>query len=173
MNAVVAYSDLYEFPNKGRYLRLARKAADWMLTFRKTYNQRLHPQSLMGRYGMRSLGGDFASTSNNHLHVFEVLCTRHLCKLARWTGSDYYHRRARDHWAFVCQYLSRADGMYNGFRGAMAEQFYWCNFGSWSGWRPPAYHANKGNMAPFTAIWCIAVLLLAAPDARSEFYGDR
>lgn len=171
-NAVIAYTDLHEFTGDERYLRLACQAADWMLTFRKTYNEILHPQSLMGIYGMRSKGGDYASASNNHPHVFEVLCTRHLCKLSEWTGNRYYRDRARDHWGFVCQYLSRADGMHNGFRGAAAEQFYWCDYGSWSTWLRPAYHTQKGNMAPFTAIWCIAVMLLAAPDAQAAFYGE-
>ena len=171
MNAVLAYADLYEFSGDPRDLARARLAADWLLTFRKTYNERLPPLSLMGRYGMRSKGGDYASASNNHLHVFEVLVTRQLCQLTRWTGNPYYRERARDHWAFVCQYLSRCDGMYNGFRGAMAEQFYWCDYGSWGKWQPPAYHHQKGNMAPFTALWCIAVLLSAAPDAEREFMG--
>lgn len=169
-NAVIAYTELYEFTGEERYLQLAVRAADWMLTFRKTYNEIVPPESLMGVYGMRSKGGDYASASNNHLHVFEVICTRHLCRIADWTGKEYYRERARDHWAFVCQYLSRCDGMYNGFRGAAAEQFYWCDYGSWSDWLPPAYHTQKGNMAPFTAIWCIMVILLAAPDAKREFY---
>lgn len=169
MNAVMAYADLYELTREPRWLALARTAADWMLTFRKAYNQKMPPDSLMGRYGMRSKGGDFASASNNHLHVFEVLVTRRLCRLSDWTGNPYYRDRARDHWAFVCQCLSRCDGMYNGFRGAAAEQFYWCNYGSWGSWLPPAHHVQKGNMAPFTAIWCIAVMLLAAPDALELF----
>jgi hypothetical protein len=171
MNAIAAYCDLYELFHDERHLALARRAADWTLTFRKTYNVRLPPNSLMGRYDLRSRGADFASSSNNHLHVFECLVTRHLCNLSRWTGNAYYRDRAEDHWRFVCQYLSRCDGMYNGFRGAMAEQFYWTNWGSWGGtYQPPAYHRQKGNMAPFTAVWCIHVLLLAAEDAWREFY---
>lgn len=169
MNAVLAYAELYRFTEDERFLELAQRAADWMLSFRKVYNQILPEQSLMGRYELRSCGGDFASSSNNHLHVFETVVTRQLCDLSRWTGNPYYSDRARDHWAFACQFLSRCDGMYNGFRGAMAEQFYWSDYGSWGDWQPPAYHHQKGNMAPFTAIWCIAVLLLAAPDAEREF----
>lgn len=174
MNALVAYAELYETFGEKHDLTLARRAADWMLTFRKTYNQILPPDSLMGRYGLRSRGGDFASAANNHLHVFGVLCTRHLCRLARWTKNASYREQAREHWAFACQYLSRVDGMYNGFRGAMAEQFYWTNWGSWGGRYPvPRWHLQKGNMAPFTAIWCLAVLLLAAPDAIAEFAPTR
>jgi hypothetical protein len=62
--------------------------------------------------------------------------------------------------------------MYNGFRGAAAEQFYWLNWGSWGGWLPPSNHHQKGNMAPFTAVWCIMVMLLAGPDARDAFYSE-
>ncbi|NQU40912.1 MAG: hypothetical protein HQ523_13255 [Lentisphaerae bacterium] len=172
MNAVLAYCDLYELFEDQRYLDLATIAADWTLTFRKTYNERLPEDSLMGRYGMRSKGGDFASVANGHLHVFEVLCTRHLCNLSRWTDTTYYRDRAREHWAFVCQYLSRCDGMYNGFRGAMSEQFYWANWGSWVPWCPPTYHSQKGTLAAFSAVWCIAVLLVASADARREFYDE-
>lgn len=172
MNAVVAYTELYAATDEPRHLDLARRAADWMLSFRKTFNGRLPPNSLIGRYGLRSRGGDVASVSNNMLHVFEVMCTRHLCDLSRWTGNPYYHRRARDHWAYACQLLSRADGMYNGFRGAMAEQFYWSDWGSWNRrWLPDPCYPQKGTMAPFTAVWCLAALLVAAPDARGEF-GD-
>lgn len=170
MNAVMAYCDLYAATKDPRWLALARTAADWMLTFRKTFNQRLPANTLMGRYGMKSRGGDFASVSNNHLHVFEALCTRHLCRLSEWTGNPYYRQRARDHWGFVCQYLCRCDGMYNGFRGAMSEQFYWTDWGSWGGaYRLPPHHRQKGNVAAFSAVWCIAVIAIAAPDVLREF----
>lgn len=170
LNAVMAYCDLYEFFNEPHYLELAKIAADWMLTFRKTYNQRLPENTLMGKYGLRSMGGDFASVANSHLHVFEALCTRHLGNLSRWIGNEYYQKRAYEHWTFVCQYLSRCDGMFNGFRGAMAEQFYWTDWGSWGDWQPPAYHHQKGNLGAVSTIWCIAVILLAASDAKQEFY---
>lgn len=171
MNAVMAYCDLYAATQEARWLALARTAADWMLTFRRTFNQRLPENSLMGRYGMKSRGGDFASVSNNHLHVFEALCTRHLCRLSDWTGNAYYRQRARDHWGFVSQYLCRCDGMYNGFRGAMSEQFYWTDWGSWGGtYRLPPFHRQKGNVAGFSTVWCAAIIPLAAMDAQREFY---
>ncbi|NQU39716.1 MAG: hypothetical protein HQ523_07170 [Lentisphaerae bacterium] len=88
----------------------------------------MHPRSLVGVYGMRSKGGDFASVSNNHPHIFEVMVTRELFDLTRWTGNDYYRRRAIEHWRFVCQMLCRVDRQFNGFRGGMAEQFYWSNW---------------------------------------------
>lgn len=172
MNAVMAYCDLYETFGDPEHLRLAMIAADWMLTFRKTYNQILPANSLMGRYQMKSRGGDFASASNNHLHVFEVLCTNHLFKLSQWTGDAYYRRRAQDHWGFACQYLCRCDGMFNGFRGGCSEQFYWTNWGTWGGYVPPAYNIQKGSLAGFSQVWCIAVLALAAGAAKESDFGN-
>ena len=165
MNAVMAYCDLYELTGAGQFLEMAVRAADWMLTFRKTYNVRIPDRSIMGQYKMKSMGGDFASASNNHLHVFDVLCTRHLRKLTTWTGNDYYAARADEHWRFACQHLSRENGMFGGFRGAMAEQFYWSNWGSFgASWRKPEIYQQKGSASLFTAVWCLAVIALAAED---------
>ena len=166
MNAVIAYVELYEATRASRFLDLARRAADWMLTFRKTYNVDMPEKSIMGAYGMRSRGGDFASASNNHLHIFEVLCGRHLRLLSEWTGNDYYRRRADDHWRFACQHISLCDGMFSGFYGAAAEQFYWTNWMSIGDWRKPGFYRPKGSAALYTAVWCIAALGLGLAEMR-------
>ena len=175
LNAVLAYGDLYRRFGDPRHLQLMRLAADWTLSFRKAFNGRFHPKSLVGAYGLRSKGGDYASAANNHLHIFEVMITTHLHDLSRWTGSDYYRRRAVDHWRFTQQMLARVDGQFNGFRGALAEQFYWCNWSCYGqdtralepdgfkgNWDPGPHHHQKGNLAGYSTLWCIAVLLLAA-----------
>lgn len=175
LNAVLAYGDLYRRFHDPRHLHLMRLAADWTLSFRKAFNGRFHPQTLIGAYGLRSKGGDYASACNNHLHIFEVLMTAHLRDLSVWTGDDYYRQRAEDHWRYAQQLLIRVDGQFNGFRGAMAEQFYWCNWSSFGqdtralepdgfkgNWDPGPYHRQKGNLAGYSHIWCLNVLLLGA-----------
>lgn len=175
LNAVLAYGDLYRRFGEQRHLQLMRLAADWTLSFRKAFNGRFHPKTLIGAYGMRTKGGDYASASNNHLHIFEVMITAHLHDLSRWTGNDYYRRRAEEHWRFTQQMLVRVDGQFNGFRGALAEQFYWCNWsvfgqdtlaiepnGFKGNWDPGPHHRQKGNMAGYSTLWCISVVLLAA-----------
>jgi hypothetical protein len=174
-NAIMAYAALYEATGEERYLELCRIAADWTLTYRKLYNARLHPKTLLGAYGYRSRGGDFASVRNNHLHVYGLICTGDLLKLARWTGNPYYRDMAEDHWAYAAQLLALVDGQYNGYRGFMAEQVYVCDYtclgnslylyegtGDKPDWIPPRGFHNKGNFAQFTNIWCINHLLLAA-----------
>ena len=175
LNAVLTYAALYRRFRKPRYLELLCLAADWMLTFRKSYNIRFHPLTLAGAYALRSKGGDYASSSNNHLHIFELMVTTELFELSRWVGNPYYRKRALDHWAFAQQLLCRVDGQFNGFRGGCAEQFYWCNWSSFGqdtralekngfkgNWDPGPQHRQKGNMAGFSALWCIHVVILAA-----------
>lgn len=166
MNALMAFAELYRWTEEAKWLEMARLAADWMLTFRRTFNQRLPKLSIMGRYDLRSRGGEVASSSNNHLHIYGGVATRDLADLSRWTGDLYYRDEALAIWRFMCQYLSRCDGMFNGFRGAMAEQFYWTDWGSWGNWNLPESHYQKGSMAPFTAVWCLGVLLITAYDVH-------
>lgn len=175
LNAVLAYGDLYRRFKEPCWLDLMRLAADWTLSFRKSFNGVFHPKTLMGAYGLRSKGGDYASAANNHLHIFEVLITSHLFDLSRWTGNDYYRRRAEDHWRYTQQLLCRVDGQFNGFRGGLAEQFYWCNWscfgqdtralepnGFQGNWDPGRHHRQKGNMAGYSTLWCINMILLGA-----------
>ena len=175
LNAVLAYGDLYRRFGDPRHLHLMRLAADWTLSFRKAFNGRFNPGTLIGAYGLRSKGGDYASASNNHLHIFEVLITAHLRDLSRWTGSPYYRQRADDHWRYAQQLLARVDGQFNGFRGAFAEQFYWSNWSSFGqdtralepdgfkgNWDPGPHHRQKGNLAGYSHIWCLNVILLGA-----------
>ena len=82
-----------------------------------------------------------------------------------------------DHWAFIAQLLCRVDGQFNGFRGAVSEQFYWSNWSSWGqdttdiepdgikggcGWRPPDHHHQKGHFEGFSALWCINLMIVGA-----------
>lgn len=175
LNAVLAYGDLYRRFRVPRHLELMRRAADWTLSFRKSFNNRYHPLTVIGAYDLRSKGGDYASSSNNHLHVFEVMVTSHLFELSRWTGDDHYRRRAEDHWSFAQQMLCRVDGQFNGFRGALGEQFYWCNWSSFGqdtralepdgfkgNWDPGPYHRQKGNLCGYSTLWCVNIIVLGA-----------
>ena len=70
----------------------ARRAADWMLTFRYTYDVAFPETTLLGRYGFRTRGADQASPANQHLHAFGLIACREMVALARATGDEYYLR---------------------------------------------------------------------------------
>src|SRR5205823_2707019 len=59
----------------------ARRAADWMLTFRYTYDVDFPEDTPLGRYGFKTRGADVASPPNQHLHAFGLICLPELMRL--------------------------------------------------------------------------------------------
>lgn len=174
-NAVIAYAALYETTGDTAFLDLCRTAADWTLTYRKVYNVRFHPKTILGAYDFRTRGGDYASVTNNMQHTYGLICTGELLKLSAWTGNPYYREMALEHLAYGSQYLCLVDGQWNGYRGFAPEQFYACNWtslgnslylhegaGDKPDWIPPAGMHNKGNFCAYSTLWCINHLLLAS-----------
>ncbi|HEX2418807.1 MAG TPA: hypothetical protein VHJ83_11905, partial [Micromonosporaceae bacterium] len=80
--AVMAYVLLYEQDHDPVWLAAARRAADWMITFRYTYDVGFDPHTLLGRYNFRTRGADQASPANQHLHSFGLICAPELERLA-------------------------------------------------------------------------------------------
>ncbi|TVR15518.1 MAG: hypothetical protein EA401_02645 [Planctomycetota bacterium] len=159
-NAILAYAAIYRRSKEPRWLALWRRAADWTLTWRKLYNVRFPPRNLLGAGDFRTVGGDFASSNNNHLHVYGCNCLAELHRLSDLTGDDYYRQRADENLAFTSQLLSTVDGQWNGQRGMLSEQFYTNDWSIWGDWDPTAAHVQKGTIMGFSHVWCINMVLL-------------
>jgi hypothetical protein len=86
--AVIAYVALHRIDPTDRWLELARTAADWMLTFRYSYDVSFPSDTILGSYGFRTRGADQASPSNQHLHNYGLICTPELVALSTLTGDD-------------------------------------------------------------------------------------
>ncbi|HZG77623.1 MAG TPA: hypothetical protein VEZ72_17350 [Paenibacillus sp.] len=153
-NAVVAYVKLYEHNRDPLWLELASSAADWMMTFRWSYNLEFPKHSLLKAYDFRSRGADQASTSNQHLHNYGLFCVPEMLKLWEYTGDDYYLERTRDHIACFLQFIAREDGDFNAYKGMVTERFYNTNC-----FQP------KGMMLTLSHSWCIGLILYAAQEA--------
>ena len=80
---------------RDRWLALWQQAADWTLTWRKAYNVRFDRRNMLGAGQFKTVGGDFASSNNSHLHIYGCNCLGALRRLSKITGNDYYHQRAR------------------------------------------------------------------------------
>ncbi|MEV5172631.1 hypothetical protein AB0L10_16455 [Streptomyces flaveolus] len=163
-NAVIAYTLLHEAGDEdGRWLDLARRAADWTLTFRYTYDVRFPPHTLLGRYGFRTRGADQASPSNQHLHAFGLICLPETVRLARHLGDPYYLRSARENLDCFRQFVARADGDFNAYRGMVSERFY----------QTDCFQA-KGMLLTLSHAWSAGVLLYACEHALDlpEFAED-
>ncbi|NBE99068.1 hypothetical protein FE391_36180 [Nonomuraea sp. KC401] len=148
--AVIAYMALHRATGAGRWLDLARRAADWTLTFRYSYNVRFGARTPLGVYGFATRGADQASPSNQHLHAYGLVCTDELIALSEGLGDPYYAERAHETLACFRQLLPAADGEVNAYRGMITERYYQTDC-----FQP------KGMYLTLSHAWSAGVLLLA------------
>jgi hypothetical protein len=132
----------------------ARRAADWLLTFRYTYDVAFPEHTLLARYDFRSRGADQASPANQHLHAFGLICVPEMLRLAEATGDDWYRRATRENLACFRQFIAREDGDFNAYRGMASERFY----------QTDCFQA-KGMLLTLSHAWSVGVLLLGCEDA--------
>ncbi|WP_276357119.1 hypothetical protein [Cohnella caldifontis] len=158
-NAVMSYVLLYESDRDPEWLKLASSAADWMMTFRYTYNLEFPEFTLLRQYDYRSRGADQASASNQHLHNYGLVCVPEMLRLWKYTGDAYYLDRTRDHIACFLQFIAREDGDFNAYKGMVTERFYNTNC-----FQP------KGMMLTLSHSWCVGLILYAAQEAMA--YAD-
>lgn len=148
--AVMAYVALHRRTGAARWLDLARRAADWTLTFRYTYNVRFAPRTPLGVYGFATRGGDQASPSNQHLHAYGLVCTDELADLSAATGDPHYRERALEALDCFRQLVPAADGEVNAYRGMITERYY-----------QTECFQPKGMLLTLSHAWSAGVLLLA------------
>jgi hypothetical protein len=145
--AVMAYVALEDWET-------ATRAADWMLTFRYTYDVAFQKHTLLGTYGFKTRGADQASPANQHLHSFGLVCLPEMVRLANETGDEFYLRTTRENLACFRQFIAREDGDFNAMRGMVPERFFQTDC-----------FAPKGMVGPLSHAWCIGVLLYACETA--------
>ena len=151
--AVMAYCALYRATGAERWLDLARRAAEWTFTFRYSYDVAFEPLTPLGTYGFRTRGADQASSSNQHVHAYGLICTDDLIALSEWTGDDWYRVRAEEAFACFRQLLPRHDGELGAYRGMITERYY-----------QTECFQPKGMMLTLSHAWSAGVLLLACED---------
>jgi hypothetical protein len=145
--AVMAYVALEDWET-------ARLAADWMLTFRYTYDVAFSPHTILGHYGFRTRGADTASAANPHLHSFGLICLPELVRLAGATGDGHYLARARENVDCFRQFIAREDGDFGARRGMATERYYQTDcFGP------------KGDLLALSHAWSVGVLLYGCESA--------
>jgi hypothetical protein len=132
----------------------ARRAADWMLTFRYTYDVAFGPETELGRHGFRTRGADQASPANQHLHCFGLICLPEMIRLARATGDPWYEQTTRENLACFRQFVARHDGDFGARRGMTTERYYQTDV-----------FAPKGGLLPLAHAWTTGVLLYGCETA--------
>ncbi len=155
--AVMAYAALHEADPAGQWLPIARRAADWTMTFRYAWNVPFAPETLLGAYDFRTRGGDQASSCNQHLHAYGLIALPEMLALWRASGDDYYLERTQDNLACFLQFVARRDGDFNARRGMVSERLYQTDcFGP------------HGGLLTLSHAWSVGVLLHACLTAMAE-----
>lgn len=154
--AVLAYTALAEADGDDPlWTELAVRSAEWMLTFRYTYDVAFPERTMLARYEFRTRGADQASPSNQHLHSFGLVCLPEMARLARLTGDDYLLAVTRENLDCLRQFIAREDGDFGAYRGMVTERFY----------QTDCFQA-KGMLLTLSHSWCVGLLLYACETAR-------
>ncbi|NUT56918.1 MAG: hypothetical protein HOQ03_13175, partial [Thermoleophilia bacterium] len=132
----------------------ARRAADWMLTFRYSYDVEFDPDTELGRWGFRTRGADQASPANQHVHSFGLICLPEMIRLARATGEEWYEQTTRENLACFRQFVARHDGDFGARKGMTTERYYQTDV-----------FAPKGGLLPLAHAWTTGVLLYGCEAA--------
>lgn len=154
--AVMAYVALYRCTRDPHWFDVAQRAADWMLTFRYTYNVAFGEHTFLGQYDFRTRGGDQASPSNQHLHSYGLVCNREMRELSAYTGDSFWEDRADEVLACFRQMIARCDGDINAYQGMISERYY-----------QTECFQPKGMLLTLSHAWCCGVLLLACEQQLS------
>jgi hypothetical protein len=132
----------------------AKRAADWMLTFRYTYDVDFDPETELGRHDFRSRGADQASPANQHLHAFGLICLPEMVQLAEATGDGWYRETTRENLACFRQFVARHDGDFGAMKGMTSERYYQTDV-----------FEPKGGLLPLSHAWTGGVLLYGCEAA--------
>jgi glyoxylase-like metal-dependent hydrolase (beta-lactamase superfamily II) len=156
-NALISAIALWQATNEKQWLELARLSADWLLTYRWTYDVRFPAGTPLQKRHFRTLGGDLASPCNNHLHMYGLICQQELFELSRALEDPWYADRALDHLACFVGEVATRNGQFGGAerKGMASEQWYTVD---WS------REGRAGQMAPVSHAWCLGLLILAIEE---------
>ncbi|MEO8286098.1 MAG: MBL fold metallo-hydrolase [Chloroflexota bacterium] len=156
-NALIATMSLLNCTSDRQWLELAQQSADWLLTYRWSYDVRFPAGSTLARRGYRTRGADIASPSNNHLHMYGLICQHELFELSRLLEDPWYSAQAINHFACFVGEVALRNGQFGGAerRGMMSEQWYTVD---WS------LEGRAGEVAPVSHAWCLGLLVLAAEE---------
>ncbi|MDF1605751.1 hypothetical protein [Nocardioides sp. YIM 152315] len=155
--ALMAYLALWRRTGAERWLDLARRSADWLLTFRYSYNVEFPERTPLATYGFATRGSDQASPSNQHVHAYGLVCTDEMLALSEALDDPFYAERAHEALACFRQLVPVADGQVNGYRGMITERYY-----------QTECFQPKGMYLTLSHAWSAGVLLLGCEQALAR-----
>ncbi len=155
-NGLLAYMRMYQEDANAQWLNLAKRTADWIMTFRCCYNAAFSADTILGRHDFRTRGADIAAPARPggqggaYLHSRGLVCHGELVELGHHLGDGYYLERARDGLQCFRQLIACNEGDFGAHKGMAPGRFYHT-------------HAQgpKGEVGHFASASCTGLVLYA------------
>lgn len=148
-NLLLAYMELHRTTGEDRWLAVARKVADHLLSWRYTHDVRFPDGTWCRQQKVKTFAMSPASVSNKHVQNWDTLADPYLILLSRWTGDPLYAEQASQHLKASTQLVQHGQLPQRIPYGGQSEQWYATDF-NWFGDSGPY---SKGN------VWQVSVCL--------------
>jgi hypothetical protein len=145
---VTSYILLWEETGEQKWLDLARRCAELLMTFRWQYNTEFPPMTICEKYDLKTKGFDVSSPNNVHLHPYGMACIPELLTLWAATGDMYLLKQTRNNFQACHQMLAPVNGAMDAMRGMMTERF-----------AQTPVEPGKGATLSVSHAWCVALVL--------------
>jgi hypothetical protein len=153
--ALIAYMALYEADRDLKWLGLAKRAANLALSWRFSHNVAFGNHTLLGRYGIRTAGGDINSVANPVTGATGLVSYVEMRKLSAFLGDPYYQQRADQARAFSTQLVALDDGHWNARAGMVLGHIHHTD-----------YLQPKGTIEPISMSLTASLIKYAELHAR-------
>ena len=161
-----AFLDLYERSHDDFYLKYARLAAGFVLSWMFTYNVIFDPKSMAGKRGFRTHGMTAVSVAHHHLDFYGLFIAYDFLRLWEATKDEFWKACAQRMIDACGQLISSEKdllGKSRDFTGWQPEQV---NQTNWD--YKLRYLGTKGRFHTCVA-WVVVLTLGAMLDIREKF----
>ncbi len=148
-NLLLAYLELHSATGERRWLDVARRVADHLLSWRYVHDVRFPDGTWCRRQGVKTFAMSPASVANKHIQNWDTLADPYLILLTRKTGDPLYAEQALQHLRASTQLVQSGQLPKRIPWGGQSEQWYATDF-NWFGDSGPY---SKGN------VWQVSVVL--------------
>jgi hypothetical protein len=168
-NLLLAYSELYRTTGRRRWLDVAKRVADHLLSWRYLYDARFPDGTICRRHRVKTWAMSPASVSNKHVQNWDTLGDVYLLRLASWLKDPSYRDAAVQHLRASTQLVQKGQ-LPNGIPpGGQSEQWYATEFF----WFGDCGDYGKGNLWQVSVVLPKAGFLLALDELKKSSPGPR
>jgi uncharacterized protein YyaL (SSP411 family) len=163
-NLLLAYSELYQTTGNRKWLAVAKRVADHLISWRYIYDVRFPDGTICLKNKVKTFHMSPASVSNKHIQNWDTLADPYLMRLSGWLKDPFYVDCARQHLAASTQLVQEGQLPKGIPYGGQSEQWYATNFN----WFGDCGNYSKGNLWQITVALPKAGFLISLAELKSK-----